>query len=68
MKKILEIIKIREIQNFKFCKGKLVSETGINRRRWKQLKSFEKIPTIDELRKLSNYFGISLKELIEEYI
>jgi len=67
MNKIVEVIKNRETEVFKFKPNRtFYRKVGINRKRWGQIYRGEVSPTITEAQRIAYYFDISLSELIKD--
>ena len=67
MNRIKEIIKSKETFAFQFRPSKRFYEhIQINRKRFGMLLRNEKEPTIGEIQRLADYFGVDLMELIKD--
>lgn len=66
MTKLSSIIKDVEGEFYKFIPNKAFYElTGINRKRWGMLVRGEKDPTLKEAKLLSDFFNISIVQLLD---
>lgn len=65
MEKIINIIRSKEQNSFKFCPDhNFYIAVKINQKRWGQIIRGEYSPTIDELKSIANYFEVEITELI----
>jgi hypothetical protein len=65
MNKLKDLIRSQETESFHFIPGKKFYEKiGVNRKRWAKIYRGELSPTLDEIKRISEHFGVSINELI----